>query len=103
MAKGWNGEDAEEGFQPEWMRVLPNDKELRAFLRWMWLKEGFEWDPETGEKEVASAELLGAAGEGRIAWDEKGRLMVCEERMEMPKGVTMQVGNLADVEDALGL
>jgi len=68
-------------FQPEWMRVLPKDKELRAFLRWMWLKEGFEWDPETGEKEVASVEMLRAVGEGRIAWDEKGGLVVCEEEV----------------------
>ncbi len=31
---GWG--DDEPGFQPEWMRVLPRDKELRACLRWMW-------------------------------------------------------------------
>ncbi|KAA8577170.1 hypothetical protein EYC84_007166 [Monilinia fructicola] len=60
-AQGWNGEgNDEEGFQPEWMRVVPEDKELRAFLRWMWLKEGFEWDPFTGEKEVAGKDLLRA-------------------------------------------
>ncbi|KAH6671039.1 DNA glycosylase [Halenospora varia] len=78
-ASGWNGENAtEEGFQPEWMRVLPEDKELRAYLRWMWLKEGFEWDPWTGEKDVASKELLVAAGEGRIAWDDKGGMRIIE-------------------------
>jgi len=103
LATGWNGEGAssstsslpsssedgerneegeEEGgrvFQPEWMRVIPEDKELRALLRWMWLKEGFEWDPFTGEKEVASQELLKAAGEGRIAWDEKGGMRVLDK------------------------
>ncbi|KAM3077583.1 hypothetical protein ACMFMG_006919 [Clarireedia jacksonii] len=79
-AKGWNGEgNGDEGFQPEWMRVLPEDKELRAFLRWMWLKEGFEWDPCTGEKEVARVELLRAAGEGRVAWDEEGGLRILGE------------------------
>jgi hypothetical protein len=38
---GWDGKGNcrpgfQPGFQPEWMRVLPRDKELRALLRWMW-------------------------------------------------------------------
>ncbi|TEY40435.1 hypothetical protein BOTCAL_0431g00030 [Botryotinia calthae] len=82
-AKGWNGEGGrEEGFQPEWMRVLPEDKELRAFLRWMWLKEGFEWDPVTGEKEVAGREVMRAALEGRIAWDEGGGMRILDREEE---------------------
>lgn len=32
----WTGKGNSPGFQPEWMRVLPRDKELRACLRWMW-------------------------------------------------------------------
>jgi hypothetical protein len=32
----WTGKGSEPEFQPEWMRVLPRDKELRACLRWMW-------------------------------------------------------------------
>lgn len=88
-----NTASEEEGkvFQPEWMRVLPRDKELRAFLRWMWLKEGFEWDPVTGEKEVASAELLRAVEEGRIMWDDKGGLFVCEDEVEVVKEVESAV------------
>ncbi|TQS39390.1 hypothetical protein Golomagni_00085 [Golovinomyces magnicellulatus] len=74
VAVGWNGEGACEGFQPEWMRVLPQDKELRAFLQWMWLKEGFEWNPLTGETDVASTELITAALEGRLVWDEENGL-----------------------------
>ncbi|SPQ18907.1 41b4cda4-de1b-4e16-8c3c-b740ad1db993 [Thermothielavioides terrestris] len=31
----WTGKGSAPGFQPEWMRVLPADKELRACLRWM--------------------------------------------------------------------
>ncbi|KAF7959157.1 hypothetical protein EAE96_002672 [Botrytis aclada] len=82
-AKGWNGEGSEdEGFQPEWMRVLPEDKELRAFLRWMWLKEGFEWDPVTGEKDVADKEVMRAACEGRIAWDDGGGLRILDREGE---------------------
>ncbi|RFU31243.1 hypothetical protein B7463_g5108, partial [Scytalidium lignicola] len=82
-ATSWNGEGStKENFQPEWMRVLPEDKELRAYLRWMWLKEGFEWDPFTGEKEVASKELMQAAVEGNVAWDDQGgmRMIAPEER-----------------------
>jgi hypothetical protein len=79
MANGWNGEGAEEGFQPEWMRTLPEDKELRAYLRWMWLKEGFEWDPFTGEKEVASERLMRAAMEGKIAWDDMGGMRILND------------------------
>lgn len=83
VAKGWNGEgNEEEGFQPEWMRVLPKDKELRAYLRWMWLKEGFEWNPFTGDKEVASQGLMKAAIEGRIAWDDQGGMRILDEEGE---------------------
>ncbi|KFY93511.1 hypothetical protein V498_04379 [Pseudogymnoascus sp. VKM F-4517 (FW-2822)] len=74
LAKGWNGEEAEdEGFQPEWMRVLPKDKELRAFLRWCWLREGWVWDAETGEREVAGRELVCAVNDGRVVWEWKGK------------------------------
>ena len=34
----------------EWTRVLPGDKELRAYLRWRWARLGWKWDIETGEK-----------------------------------------------------
>jgi methyl-CpG-binding domain protein 4 len=80
-ADGWNGEGRGEEFQPEWMRVLPEDKELRAYLRWMWLKEGFEWDPFTGNKEAARPELMRAAMEGRIAWDDQGGMQILDEPM----------------------
>jgi methyl-CpG-binding domain protein 4 len=80
-ADGWNGEGRGEGFQPEWMRVVPEDKELRAYLRWMWLKEGFEWDPFTGDKEAARPELMRAAMEGRIAWDDQGGMRILDEPM----------------------
>jgi hypothetical protein len=78
-AKDWNGEGRDGGFQPEWMRVQPRDKELIACLRWMWLKEGFEWNPVTGEKEVASRELMEAAIAGRIAWDDRGGMRILDD------------------------
>lgn len=42
----------------EWTRVLPLDKELRAYLRWRWLRLGFEWDCVTGKREVAGEKVL---------------------------------------------
>lgn len=71
LATGWNGEEAKAvNFEPEWKRVLPKDKELRAFLRWMWLKEGIAWDPSTGERVVASTEVLEKAYKGQSAYDD---------------------------------
>ncbi|KAK7757809.1 hypothetical protein SLS62_000187 [Diatrype stigma] len=63
-------------FQPEWMRVMPEDKELRAYLRWLWMQEGWDWDPKTGEKEVLSPDLLRAVQEGRVEWDYEGGLRI---------------------------
>ncbi|KAL8360474.1 hypothetical protein RB601_007224 [Gaeumannomyces tritici] len=63
-------------FQPEWMRVRPADKELRAYLRWMWMREGWDWDPETGEREVLAEELRRAVDEGRVGYDDLGRLRI---------------------------
>lgn len=60
VALGFDGEgrEGDEDFEAEWKRVLPQDKELRAFLRWMWLREGWQWDPDTGEKNVATEEVM---------------------------------------------
>ncbi|KAF4949576.1 hypothetical protein FSARC_13441 [Fusarium sarcochroum] len=58
LAGDWNGSQAAPNFEPEWKRVVPLDKELRACLRWMWLKEGWIWDPETGSKVKASKKRM---------------------------------------------
>lgn len=50
VADDYNGLNAVEGFEPEWKRVLPLDKELRACLQWMWLREGWQWDIHTGNR-----------------------------------------------------
>ncbi|KAI6783813.1 Methyl-CpG-binding domain protein-like protein [Emericellopsis cladophorae] len=78
-ARGWNGEGAAPEFQPEWMRVKPDDKELRACLRWMWMREGFEWDPVTGDRSVLRGELLRAVNERRIEYDDSGGLRIVHE------------------------
>jgi len=78
-AEDWNGGGREPEFQPEWMRVMPQDKELRAFLRWMWMREGWEWDPATGDRIVLSEELRSAVDEGRVEYDETGGLRILDE------------------------
>ncbi|KAK2022821.1 methyl-CpG binding domain-containing protein 4 [Colletotrichum zoysiae] len=78
-AEDWNGKGAAPNFQPEWMRVRPDDKELRACLRWMWMREGWEWDPVTGEKTVLRDEMRRAANEGRVGYDDGGGLVILDE------------------------
>ncbi|KAM0721757.1 hypothetical protein Q7P37_002682 [Cladosporium fusiforme] len=73
IAQDYNGKGAvaSDGFVPEWQRVLPLDKELRACLRWMWLREGWVWDPETGERRVAT--------EGEREAGQKGQMVLEDE------------------------
>ncbi|KKY34816.1 putative dna glycosylase [Diaporthe ampelina] len=75
-AQDWKGKGRDGLFQPEWMRVLPEDKELRACLRWMWMREGWEWDPKTGEKTPLREEMRRAVDEGRVAYDNQGQLQI---------------------------
>lgn len=78
-AEDWNGKGREPEFQPEWMRVMPADKELRAYLRWMWMREGWEWDPVTGERTVLREEMLRAVDEGRVEYDDTGGLRILSD------------------------
>ncbi|KAI1133535.1 DNA glycosylase [Nemania abortiva] len=78
MATDWRGGGREGEFQPEWMRVMPRDKELRACLRWMWMREGWLWDPDTGEKAVLPEELRRAVQDGRVGYDDNGNLRILE-------------------------
>lgn len=80
LAKDYNGRRAKGvGFEPEWQRVVPLDKELRACLRWMWLREGYVWNHETGDKRDATLDEMEAAmkGEMEIA-DEQERKFAME-------------------------
>ncbi|KAK1451859.1 methyl-CpG binding domain-containing protein 4 [Colletotrichum melonis] len=78
-AGDWNGKGVAPNFQPEWMRVRPDDKELRACLRWMWMREGWEWDPVTGEKTVLRDEMRRAVDEERVGYDDTGGLKILDE------------------------
>lgn len=73
LATDWKGTGATApDFTPEWKSVLPTDKELRAYLTWMWLKEGWEWNRETGERRRASDKVMRAAERGGVAHEEDG-------------------------------
>ncbi|EEU48579.1 uncharacterized protein NECHADRAFT_90114 [Fusarium vanettenii 77-13-4] len=87
-ATDWNGGGREPEFQPEWMRVRPDDKELRAYLRWMWMKEGWEWDPVSGERTVLREEMQRAVNEGRVEYDDTGGLRILEEPREHVRTVS---------------
>ncbi|KAK0730533.1 hypothetical protein B0H67DRAFT_504026 [Lasiosphaeris hirsuta] len=84
-AEDWKGKGAPEGFQPEWMRVLPQDKELRACLRWMWMQEGWKWDPTTGERQPLPEELRRAVNERRVGYDDCGDLVISQIRHLEPR------------------
>ncbi|RMY72466.1 hypothetical protein D0863_04496 [Hortaea werneckii] len=60
------GEEVAVPFEPEWKRVLPQDKELIATLRWMWLREGWIWDPSSGAKRPATLEEMERARRGEM-------------------------------------
>jgi hypothetical protein len=64
--------------EPEWKRVLPEDKELRACLRWMWMRDGFEWDPVTGRRSPLREEMRAAVEDGRVKYDDKGELVILD-------------------------
>ncbi|EQK98965.1 hypothetical protein G6O67_001675 [Ophiocordyceps sinensis] len=83
-AQDWNGKGREPEFQPEWMRVMPQDKELRAFLRWMWMREGWEWEPTSGERTVLRQEMRLAVDQGRVEYDDRGGLRILDEPPRMP-------------------
>ncbi|EER36850.1 conserved hypothetical protein [Histoplasma capsulatum H143] len=72
LARDWDGAEAPDGFVPEWKSVVPKDKELRGFLTWVWLKEGWEWETETGRRRRASKKLRRAAMQGSIAIETNG-------------------------------
>ena len=82
-------ESKEEELQKEWTRVVAGDKELRAYLRWRWLRNGWDWDPVTGERKKADAEELAKADQGGIMYEGDGGDVVVGkvEGEEAPKAV----------------
>ncbi|KAJ5563242.1 hypothetical protein N7535_008406 [Penicillium sp. DV-2018c] len=87
-ASDWKGTNATEvGFVPEWKCVLPQDKELRAYLTWMWLKEGWIWDYHTGDLTAASDKMMRAARYGGVAREEEGNWMLETSPIKVGNGL----------------
>ncbi|KAM0796889.1 methyl-CpG binding domain-containing protein 4 [Usnea florida] len=72
-------EAREEELQKEWTRVLAGDKELRAYLRWRWLRNGWKWDPVTGERKKADESELAKADKGGVIYEGDGGNIVFGE------------------------
>ena len=70
VAEDYTGAGGGEGFVAEWKKVIPGDKELRACLRWMWLREGWIWNHETGERREATDEEMEKAVKGEVEVDD---------------------------------
>lgn len=104
---GTEGEGEEEEavpFEPEWKRVLPLDKELRATLRWMWLREGWIWDHETGERRRASEEEMERARLGEMEVPDAGERKFAERAVGLEgegKAAVVDDGAVVGVESAL--
>ena len=80
----------------EWTRVVPLDKELRAYLRWRWLKNGWIWDPLTGKKRKAEENELEEAGKGGVMVEGDGEDKVAGAKMEE------EVKEVTEVDDKEG-
>ena len=42
----------------EWTSVKPADKELKAYIKWRWLRLGYLWDPSTGHRLKIGLDIL---------------------------------------------
>ena len=69
LPKELTPEAKEADIEREWARVLPLDKELRAYLRWRWLRNGWEWDPVTGERKRADGDVMAKADKGGVMYE----------------------------------
>lgn len=76
----------------EWARVLPLDKELRAYLRWRWLRNGWDWNPVTGERKQADESELARTGKGGVIYEgDHNGLIVGGEEMKDLKAVEKEL------------
>lgn len=62
----------DEELQKEWSRVLPLDKELRAYLRWRWLRLGWNWNSLTGERHGVESDFLDKIRGGGVSLEGDG-------------------------------
>ena len=72
LPKELTAEAKEADIEKEWARVLPLDKELRAYLRWRWLRNGWKWDPVTGDRKRADGAAIAKADKGGVMYEGDG-------------------------------
>ncbi len=100
LPKEPTAEAQEEDLQREWTRVLAGDKELRAYLRWRWLRNGWNWDPVTGERKKADEGELAKLGKGGVMYEgDKGDMVVGNAKSEEPEAVIAE--SEVRIKDAL--
>lgn len=88
----------EEELKLEWTRVLPLDKELRAYLRWRWLRLGWDWDVKTGERRQANEKVMKEAEGGGVIY-EGNEGWSLEDNGKGPKEEEIrEVGGLCEVK-----
>ena len=101
VSKGKLSEEEEASeMSKEWTRVLPTDKELRAYLRWRWLRMGWEWDPLTGERKRASEELMKKAEHGGVICEKDGDAEIWEGEERVIKEADIPKAGLSALETA---
>lgn len=92
LPKELTPEAKEEELQKEWTRVLAGDKELRAYLRWRWLRNGWDWDPLTGERKKAAEIELAKADKGGVIYEgDGGDMVVGDAKCEGLEGVEAEL------------
>lgn len=85
-------EAKEEELQKEWTKVLAGDKELRAYLRWRWLRNGWDWDPVTGERKKADEDELAKADHGGVIYEgESGDMVVGNAKGEGQEAIKAEL------------
>ncbi|MCJ1442337.1 MAG: hypothetical protein MMC23_002831 [Stictis urceolatum] len=59
-------DDIDDEWEQEWTRVSPGDKELRAYVKWRWLRLGYFWEPITGAKKRGGADVIAKMEKGEL-------------------------------------
>ena len=82
----WDGNaERQSGLSAEWTRVMPTDKELRAYLKWRWMRLGWDWDWNTGGRKELSNQKWVSSMDGGIVIEEGncGTVKIREEECPM--------------------
>ena len=59
----------------EWQKVVLQDKELQAWLRWRWLQQGCLYDVREGRNWLAPAEAVARGKEATLSFDDIDRFV----------------------------